>query len=90
LIIVALASLLGAQAINRPIYRRGVLTTARRWLQGTGLVLYSLAVHGVAIWGATIFANTAGGNTTSSLVAFMLFGVNVLVVGVLAIANTLG
>ena len=89
LIVIVFASILGAQAVTRPIYRRGTLAPVRRGFQGFGLVLYSLAVHGVAIWGANIF-QTSQGNTTLAIISFMLFGVNVLVVGALAIINTLG
>lgn len=89
LVVLALGSILGGQAISRPVFRRGRLPSARRWLQGFGLVLYSLAVHGVAIWGADIF-QMGQGNATLAILSFMLFGVNVLVVGALAIVNTLG
>ena len=89
IVIVVLGSVLGAQAINRPVYRRGKLTVARRWVQGVFLALYTLAVHGVAVWGATIFAHGQG-DGPSAVIAFMLFGVNVLVVGILAVVNTLG
>jgi hypothetical protein len=89
LVVVLLGSVLGAQALIRPVYRRGVLVATRRWLQGIGLVLYSLAVHGVAIWGASIF-QMGQGNATLAEISFMLFGVNVLVVGALAVLNTLG
>ena len=89
LVVVLLGSVLGAQAINRPVYRRGKLTPARRWVQGIFLALYTLAVHGVAVWGATIFAHGQG-DSTQAIIAFLLFGLNVLVVGVLAVVNTLG
>lgn len=89
LVVVLVVSVLGAQALNRPVYRRGKLTSARRWVQGVFLALYTLAVHGVAVWGATIFANGQG-DGPSAVIAFMLFGVNVLVVGALAVVNTLG
>jgi hypothetical protein len=89
LAVVVVGSLLGAQVVVRPVYRRGHLTPMRRGLQGVGLALYTVAVHGVAIWGATIFASQQG-NATLALISFILFGVNVLVVGVLAIVNTLG
>lgn len=89
LIVLVLGSVLGGQAISRPIFRRGHLPSARRWLQGLGLLLYTVAVHGVAIWGANIF-QMGQGNATLAILSFMLFGVNVLVVGALAIVNTLG
>lgn len=88
-IVMVLGSLLGGQAISRPIYRRNQLAPSRRWLQGFGLLFYSVAVHGVAFWGANIF-QMGQGNATLAVLSFMLFGVNVLVVGALAILNTLG
>jgi hypothetical protein len=88
LVIVVLGSIIGAQAITRPVYRSGRLSPARRWLQGIGVVLYTLAVHAVAAWGATIFA-TQQGNPGLATLSFMLFGVNILVVGIFAVINTL-
>ncbi len=89
LIVVLLASVLGAQAVTRPIYRSGKLTKMRRWLQGMVLVLYAVAVHGVAVWGATIFA-TGQANETLALLTFLVFGVSVSVGGLFGIWNTLG
>lgn len=89
LVVLVLASIVGGQALSRPVYRRGQIAPARRWLQGIGLAIYSLAVHGVAIWGANIF-QMGQGNATLAVLSFMLFGVNVLVVGALAVLNTLG
>jgi hypothetical protein len=86
--VVLLVSVIGGQALSRPVFRRGTQTRLRRGLQGTGLVVYTLVVHGVAVWGATIFA-TAQGNATLATIAFLLFGVNVLVVGILSVANAL-
>ncbi|MGH2516183.1 MAG: serine/threonine-protein kinase [Ktedonobacterales bacterium] len=87
--VIVVGSILGAQAVTRPIYRRNSLAPLRRWLQGIGLVVYSVAVHGVALWGANIF-QVSQGNATLAILSFMLFGVNVLVVGTLAVINTLG
>jgi hypothetical protein len=84
-----LLSLIGGQAISRSVYRRGAITKGRRAFQGTGLFLYTLVVHGVALWGATIFTG-AQANTLLAIVAFMLFGINVLVVGALSVVNLLG
>ena len=89
LAVLLLCSALGGQALSRPVYRRGQLTPTRRWLQGIGLMFYTIAVHGVALWGANIF-QMGQGNATLAVLSFMLFGVNVLVVGALAIINTLG
>jgi hypothetical protein len=86
--VAALVCLLGGQALSRPVYRRGIQTNLRRGFQGTGLALYTLVVHGVATWGATIFA-TSQGNGLLATIAFLLFGINVLVVGVLSIVNML-
>jgi hypothetical protein len=86
--VVLVVSVIGGQALSRPVYRRGTQTKLRRGLQGTGLVLYTLVVHGVAVWGATIFANTQG-NPTLATIAFLLFGINVLVVGILSVVNAL-
>ena len=88
-VVTLLFSLLGAQAISRPVYRRNRFTPVRRWLQGMGLILYTIALHGVAIWGATIFQSSQS-NPTLAPVAFVLFGVNVLLVGILGIVNILG
>lgn len=84
-----LVGVLGGQVLSRPVYRRGTLSRGRRVFQGVGLFVYTLAVHGVAVWGATIFASTQA-NATLAVVAFMLFGINVLVVGMLSVANLLG
>jgi hypothetical protein len=86
--VAALICLLGGQALSRPVYRRGIQANLRRGFQGTGLVLYTLVVHGVAIWGATIFA-TSQGNGLLATIAFLLFGINVLVVGILSVVNLL-
>jgi protein kinase-like protein len=88
LVIVVLGSLIGGQAITRPVYRSGRVSPARRWLQGFGVVVYTLAVHAVAVWGATIFA-TQQSNPGLATLSFMLFGVNILVVGIFAVINTL-
>lgn len=87
-VVALIVSFVGAQVLSRPIYRRGHLAPLRRWLQGIVLVLFALAVHGVAIWGITIFEGGQG-NSTLALLSFMIFGVNVLVVGALGIANIL-
>jgi hypothetical protein len=88
LVIVVLGSLIGGQAITRPVYRSGRFSPARRWLQGFGVVVYTLAVHAVAVWGATIFA-TQQSSPGLATISFMLFGVNILVVGIFAVINTL-
>lgn len=87
-VITLIVSVVGGQAIARPVYRRNRLVPVRRWLQGIGLAIYTIALHGVAIWGATIFQSSQS-NPTLAPIAFVLFGVNVLLVGVLAVVNTL-
>ncbi|MBF6591546.1 MAG: hypothetical protein IVW57_13610, partial [Ktedonobacterales bacterium] len=86
---VVLLSALGGQALSRPVYRHGRVSKGRRAFQGTCLFLYTLAVHAVAVWGATVFIG-AQANSMLAVIAFLLFGVNVLVVGALSIANLLG
>ncbi len=88
LVIVTIISLLGGQALSRPVYRRGALTSLRRGLQGTGLFIFTLLVHGVAIWGASIFI-AAPGNQLLAILAYSIFGLNVLVVGALSVYNIL-
>jgi tRNA A-37 threonylcarbamoyl transferase component Bud32 len=87
--VVVLVCALGAQVLDRPVYRRGKITGLRRGLQGFGLTLYSLAVHGIAIWGYFVF-DTSRPNASLAIIAFVLFAVNVFVAGLLALINTLG
>ncbi len=86
--VVLVVCLIGGQALSRPVFRRGYQTKLRRTLQGTGLAIYTVVVHGVAIWGATIFAATQN-NAMLATIAFLLFGINVLVVGILSVVNVL-
>lgn len=88
LVVVALVSLLGGQALNRPIYRRGKLGGMRRALQGTGLFVFSVVVHLVALWGMTIFIATPG-NAALAVITYMIFGVNVALTGALSVYNIL-
>ncbi|MEO7001705.1 MAG: protein kinase [Ktedonobacterales bacterium] len=85
---VAILSVLGGQALSRPIYRRGKLPAVRRGLQGFALALFTIVVHGVALWGASIFASSQP-NATLAIFAYLVFGVNVLIVGVLSVINML-
>lgn len=85
---VAIISLLGGQALSRPIYRRGRLPGFRRGAQGFALALFTIVVHGVALWGASIFANSQP-NATLAIFAYLVFGVNVLIVGILSVINML-
>jgi hypothetical protein len=86
--IAVLASLIGGQAISRPAYRRGNLGKWKRRARLIGLTLYTLVLHGVALWGATIFA-TDQSNPVLALASFLLFGVSMLVVGVLSLLTAL-
>ncbi len=83
-----LVSLIGGQALSRPAYRRGQLSKWKRRMRLIGLTLYTLVLHGVAIWGATIFA-TDQSNPVLALASFLLFGVSMLVVGVLSLVTAL-
>jgi hypothetical protein len=89
LAVVVILALLGGQALSRPVYRRGTLNGLRRGLQGACLFLFAVLVHGVALWGSTIFVG-APGDATAEVIAYTIFGVNVLVAGVLALLNILG
>ncbi len=88
LVAVAILSLFGGQMLSRPIYRRGRLSAMRRGFQGTGLFFFSVLVHVVAIWGATIFISTPG-NELLAVIAYIIFGLNVLVAGILSVYNIL-
>jgi tRNA A-37 threonylcarbamoyl transferase component Bud32 len=87
--VVIVVCLLGTQVLTRPIYRRGRLSRLRRGLQGFGLLVYSLAVNGVAVWGALVFAQSRP-NPSLAIMAYTLYTVNILIAGILSLANTLG
>ncbi len=88
LIIVVLASLIGGHAISRPVFRRKRVSGFRRGLQAFGLLLYSVVVHAVAIWGVTTYSNLQSGATVA-IIAFIAFGLNVLVIGIFTMLNML-
>jgi hypothetical protein len=88
LIVVVLASLIGGQAISRPVYRRKRVSGFRRGLQAFGLLVYSAVVHAVAIWGVTTYSNLQSGATVA-IIAFIAFGLNVLVIGIFTMLNML-
>lgn len=88
LIIVLLASLIGGQAISRPVYRRKRVSGFRRGLQAFGLLIYSAVVHAVAIWGVTTYSNLQTGATVA-IIAFIAFGLNVLFIGIFTMFNML-
>jgi eukaryotic-like serine/threonine-protein kinase len=87
--VVALTCIVGAQILTRPVYRRGRLSGLRRGLQGFALTVYSLTVNGIGVWGALVFSQSRP-NPQLAIVAFALFAVNVLIAGILSLANTLG
>jgi hypothetical protein len=88
LVVVVLVALLGGQALSRPIYRRGNLNGLRRLTQGSGLFLFAVLVHIVALWGVSIFASVHG-DATPEVIAYTIFGVNVLVAGVISVLTIL-
>lgn len=88
LVVIIVLSLYGGQALSRPVYRKGALGGMRRGMQGFGLFAYTVIVHLVALWGATIFISSPG-NTVLAVVAYTIFGVNVLAAGVLSVYNIL-
>jgi serine/threonine protein kinase len=86
--IALVASLLGGQAISRPVYRKKRVSGFRRGLQGFGLLLYSVVVHAVAIFGVITYSNLQS-NATVAIIAFVAFGLNVLFIGIFTMANML-
>lgn len=88
LIVVLLSSLIGGQAISRPVFRRKRVSGFRRGLQGFGLLVYSVVVHAVAIWGVTTYSNIQS-SATVAIIAFIAFGLNVLFIGVFTMLNML-
>ncbi len=82
-------SLLAGQAISRPVYRRGVIGNVQRTLRGFGLIIAVIVAHALAIWGALVFSNSASA-APYALVTYLVFGLVVLVAGVLSLINVLG
>lgn len=89
LVVVFILSILGAQALSRPVYRKNELSRARRWLQGIAITLYSLAVQAAGIWGATVFM-AAPPNPVLAVASYALFGISALIAGIVGIATVLG
>lgn len=89
LIAVVLGSILGAQALSRPVYRRGKMTNLRRWLWGAAITLYSLAVQGAGVWGAYVFLNSQA-NAVPAIISYIAFGISALVAGIFGILTVLG
>ncbi len=87
-VVVLLASILGAQALTRPVLRRGKMTGTRRWVQGTGLTLYSLAVQGAGIFGAIVFQSNQP-NPPLAIAAYLLFGLSTLIAGAVGLFTAL-
>jgi hypothetical protein len=88
LAIAVLVSLVGGQALSRPIQRQGAWNNLRRGFQGTLFVLIALAAHAVAVWGVILF-NAAGTSQTYMIAAFILFGFLTFLLGVLSVVNML-
>ena len=76
----------GAAAPGLPA--RPALQAAAR-ASGLRVDHYALAIRAVALWGVYVFSQTRP-SLFLMQVAFLLFAVNVLVAGVLSLANTLG
>lgn len=89
LLVVVLGSILGAQALSRPVYRHGRMTNLRRGLWGTAITLYSLAVQGAGIWGAYVFLNSQA-NAVPAIISYIAFGISALVAGIFGIITALG
>jgi hypothetical protein len=88
LAIAVLVSLVGGQALSRPVQRQGAWNNLRRGFQGTLFVLIALAAHAVAVWGVILF-NAAGTSQTYMISAFILFGFLTFLLGVLSVVNML-
>jgi hypothetical protein len=88
-VVVLVASIVGAQALTRPVLRRGKMTKARRWIQGTGLTLYSLAVQAAGIFGAIVFQSNQP-NPPLAIAAYLLFGFSTLIAGAVGLFTALG
>lgn len=89
LVLIGLTSVLGGQALTRPVYRRDKMARGRRWLQGAVLIFYSLAVQGAGVWGVYVF-RTQQASPTLALAAYVLFGICSLLGGLLGISTVLG
>ena len=86
--LVLIASVLGAQALTRPVLRRGRMSPVRRWVQGSAILLYSLAVQAAGVFGAVVFqANQP--NPPLAIAAYLLFGISTLLAGLVGIFTAL-
>ncbi len=90
-VVVLVVSILATQALSRPIYRSAKMSNARRWLQGTFILLYSIIVQAAGIWGAKVFhdANPTG-SSLLAVIAYVLFGISALIAGIFGISTVLG
>lgn len=86
---VLFVSLLGGQALTRPIFRRGSMGPGRRGLQGTIIVIYSIAVQAAGVWGVMEF-RTQAASPTLAMASYVLFGVSCLLAGIVGIITVLG
>ncbi|HEU5439309.1 MAG TPA: protein kinase [Ktedonobacterales bacterium] len=89
LVLIGLTSVVGGQALTRPVYRRDKMARGRRWLQGAVLIVYSLAVQGAGVWAVYVF-RTQQASPTLALAAYVLFGICSLLGGMLGISTVLG
>jgi hypothetical protein len=90
-VVVLIVSVLGAQALSKPIYRRAKMTSARRFLQGMFILIYSLVVQAAGVWGAMVFhSSNPTGSSLLAIIAYVLFGVSTLIAGIFGISTVLG
>ena len=89
LAVAVIFSLLAGQAISRPVYRRGVIGNVQRTLRGFGLTVAVIVAHALAIWGALVFSSSSSA-APYALITYLVFGLVVLVAGVLSLINILG
>lgn len=86
---VLLVSLLGGQALTRPVFRRGSMGPGRRGVQGAILIIYSVAVQVAGVWGLMEF-RTQSASPTLAMASYVLFGVSCLLAGIVGIITVLG
>jgi serine/threonine protein kinase len=84
LIVVIWLTALIVRAIDRPIARRGRLSTPRRWLQGLSLGFVWLAMNAAAFLALNNVAPTTG------LLGLGFLGLASILTGLLSVANVLG
>jgi tRNA A-37 threonylcarbamoyl transferase component Bud32 len=89
MVVVLLVSVLGAQALTRPVYRKGFMPKGRRVFQGFVIIVYSLAVQAAGIWGVFIFQSQQA-NPTLAMASYILFGISSLIGGIVGVLTVLG